>query len=167
MSRVTWISVDNDYACWVEEWRSIKRSNDYRVTTQLFPLFCPTPADGGSRHLTGVNQITAWPLSQHCSVQYYLPFSNWLRISVAGSLLSTRRSAKKADKTKNTHQKNMYVWNMIFLWYHIFLFIDFLNSKLLSNYYTQIRIFFTIIWFRFLSILNCLNIVVNSIIIPR
>lgn len=105
MSRVTWISVDNDYACWVEEWRSIKRSNDYRVTTQLFPLFCPTPADGGSRHLTGVNQITAWPLSQHCSVQYYLPFSNWLRISVAGSLLSTRRSAKKADKTKNTHQK--------------------------------------------------------------
>ena len=135
MSRVTWISVDNDYACWVEEWRSIKRSNDYLVTTQLFPLFCPTPADGGSRHLTGVNQITAWPLSQHCSVQYYLPFSNWLRISVAGSLLSTRRSAKKADKTKNTHPKKYVYMEYDLFMVSYFLFIDFLNSKLLSNYY--------------------------------
>lgn len=83
MSRHSRITAGNDYTYWAEECRSIKRSNDYWLTT-AHPLFCTTPAGGGRSYLTTVNQITGWPPSRHCTVQYYLPFSNWLRMSLAG-----------------------------------------------------------------------------------
>ena len=83
-------------------------------------------------------------------VPYNIIYLSLIGSGLAWQVVSFRHGAplKKRIKQK-THTKNMYIWNMIFLWYLIF-FLLIWDSKLLSNYNIQIIIFFTIIWFRFL-----------------
>lgn len=125
MSRHSRITAGNDYTYWAEECRSIKRSNDYWLTT-AHPLFCTTPAGGGRSYLTTVNQITGWPPSRHCTVQYYLPFSNWLRMSLAG-IRGKPRINDTAPKNKFFSPNNQ--WNKKNTWNGFIFFLTFWISE--------------------------------------
>lgn len=138
MSRHSRITAGNDYTYWAEECRSIKRSNDYWLTT-AHPLFCTTPAGGGRSYLTTVNQITGWPPRRHCTVQYYLPFSNWLRMSLAG-IRGKPRINDTAPKNKFFSPNNQ--WNKKIPGMDLYFSSRFESVKILQHLIIYINLLF-------------------------